>query len=343
MINNMKCPKFKVCIRCMTYNQAKYIVDTMNGFAIQQTDFPFVCCIVDDASTDGEQQVIKEYLIKYFELADSSVSFSQTTDYASIIFAQHKENKNCYFAVLFLNENLYSKHMGYKKLEYISIWRDNCKYEAICEGDDYWIDLLKLHKQVDILDNNSQIGLVYTSAKQYNEKTKTYSSSIIGKRLFTKQDLYISNEVPTLTTMYRKDLLDLYFKEINIPNLLMGDYPMWLYFNEKSQLYFLDETTSVYRVLANSASHSKSVQKTFNFEECAFRIRKYFIDKYHRENITPLIDKEYVKRILYFGALYQEGVSYPISYLKEKGFLRGKYVYMYVKYILNYLRYAFIK
>lgn len=71
----MKCPKFKVCIRCMTYNQAKYIVDTMNGFAIQQTDFPFVCCIVDDASTDGEQQVIKEYLIKYFELADSSVFF----------------------------------------------------------------------------------------------------------------------------------------------------------------------------------------------------------------------------------------------------------------------------
>lgn len=69
-------------------------------------------------------------------------------------------------------------------------------------------------------------------------KTKTYSSSIIGKRLFTKQDLYISNEVPTLTTMYRKDLLDLYFKEINIPNLLMGDYPMWLYFNEKANYIF---------------------------------------------------------------------------------------------------------
>ena len=228
-------------------------------------------------------------------------------------------------------------------MEYISVWRDKCKYEAICEGDDYWIDPLKLQKQVVILENNSKVGLVYTSAKQYNENLKKYSSSIIGKRLLSKQALYISNEIPTLTVMYRKDLMDLYFKEICIPNLLMGDYPMWLYFNEKSKLYFLDETTSVYRVLDNSASHSNSVQITFNFEECAFRIRKYFVDKYHRENITSLIDKEYVKRILYFGALYQEGISNPICYLKEKGFFKFIYVYMYVKYILNYLRYAFIK
>lgn len=327
----MKYPKFKVCVSCFTFNQAKYIEDAMNGFAMQQTDFPFVCCIVDDASTDGEQQVIKSYLNRYFVFTDSSVFSSQSTDYASIIFAQHKENSNCYFAVLFLKENLFSKNMGYKKMEYISVWRDKCKYEAICEGDDYWIDPLKLQKQVVILENNSKVGLVYTSAKQYNENLKKYSSSIIGKRLLSKQALYISNEIPTLTVMYRKDLMDLYFKEICIPNLLMGDYPMWLYFNEKSKLYFLDETTSVYRVLDNSASHSKSVQITFNFEECAFRIRKYFVDKYHRENITSLIDKEYVKRILYFGALYQEGISNPICYLKEKGFFKFRYVYTIVR------------
>ena len=49
----MEYPKIKVCVRCFTFNQAKYIEDTMNGFVMQQTDFPFVCCIVDDASTDG--------------------------------------------------------------------------------------------------------------------------------------------------------------------------------------------------------------------------------------------------------------------------------------------------
>ena len=53
----MEYPKFKVYVSCFTFNQAKYIEDAMNGFVMQQTDFPFVCCIVDDASTDKEQKV----------------------------------------------------------------------------------------------------------------------------------------------------------------------------------------------------------------------------------------------------------------------------------------------
>ena len=54
--------KWMVRVRCMTFNHASYIEDAMNGFTIQQTDFPFVCTIIDDASTDGEQEVIKNYL-----------------------------------------------------------------------------------------------------------------------------------------------------------------------------------------------------------------------------------------------------------------------------------------
>ena len=56
----MEYPKFKVCCRCFTFNQAKYITDAMNGFTMQQTSFPFVCTIVDDASTDSTYEIIKE-------------------------------------------------------------------------------------------------------------------------------------------------------------------------------------------------------------------------------------------------------------------------------------------
>ena len=56
----------------MTYNQASYIEDAMNGFTMQQTDFPFVCIIVDDASTDGEPEVIQRYLSTYFDLEDEA-------------------------------------------------------------------------------------------------------------------------------------------------------------------------------------------------------------------------------------------------------------------------------
>ena len=48
---------FKVRINCRTFNHASYIEDTMNGFCMQETDFPYVAIIVDDASTDGEQEL----------------------------------------------------------------------------------------------------------------------------------------------------------------------------------------------------------------------------------------------------------------------------------------------
>ena len=159
----MEYPKFKVCCRCFTFNQAKYITDTMNGFTMQQTSFPFVCCIVDDASTDGEQDVIRKYVEDNFDFSEGSVAYHKETDYAHITYAQHKTNKNCYFAVLYLKENHYSQRKP--KMDYLSEWRDMCEYEAICEGDDYWIDPLKLQKQVDYLDAHLDYSMCFTGAK----------------------------------------------------------------------------------------------------------------------------------------------------------------------------------
>ena len=53
---------YKVVVLSITYNQSKYIEDTLNGFAMQRTDFPFLCCVFDDASTDGEQDVLKRWI-----------------------------------------------------------------------------------------------------------------------------------------------------------------------------------------------------------------------------------------------------------------------------------------
>ena len=60
-------PPYKVFVYCNTFNQTSYIKDTMDGFCMQQTNFPFVCMIMDDASTDGEPEVIKQYLNDNFD------------------------------------------------------------------------------------------------------------------------------------------------------------------------------------------------------------------------------------------------------------------------------------
>ena len=98
----MEYPNFKVLVRCYTFNQIKYISETLDGFCIQQTNFPFICCVVDDASTDGEPELIKQYQDKYFAMTDAKCY--QTEDYC-MTYARHKNNKNCFFAVYYLKYN----------------------------------------------------------------------------------------------------------------------------------------------------------------------------------------------------------------------------------------------
>lgn len=56
----------KARIICNTFNHAQYIKDALDGFCMQETTFPFVAIIVDDASTDGEPEIISHYLERPF-------------------------------------------------------------------------------------------------------------------------------------------------------------------------------------------------------------------------------------------------------------------------------------
>ena len=280
----MEYPKFKVCVKCITYNQAKYIEDSMNGFTIQQTDFPFVCCIIDDASTDGEQEVIRSYLKAHFEMGDSSVAFEKETDYANIIYAQHKNNKNCYFAVLLLKKNLFK--YGDLKLKYISEWRDLCEYEALCEGDDYWIEPKKLQMQVDFLDKNQDYGLCYTRCIYYKQKTHKIEKKWGGPSTDFK-DLLIECTIPTLSVLMRLGKLKQFEIEGHLKNnqWLMGDYPMWLWFAHETKIQFMDKVTCVYRVLENSASHSNKLEIFEKFIYSTYDMLTYFCSLYKCQSL----------------------------------------------------------
>lgn len=271
--------QYMVGVQCMTFNQSRYILDTLNGFVMQQTNFPFVIMVVDDASTDGEQEVIAKYISEQFDTADSSVAYEKKTDYAHISYAQHKTNKNCYIAVLYLKENLYSQGKSEDKLLFLSEWRDNIKYETLCEGDDYWIHPQKLQIQVDFLEKNEEYGLVYGKAKTYIQNNNNWGDTIGSKRECF-EDLLLENNIPTLTTMYRVCALEGYDKLVDNErrnrNWKMGDYPMWLFISMSYKIHFFDETLAVYRVLDNSASHSIDYEKNIEFLSSTFSISSFF-------------------------------------------------------------------
>lgn len=280
----MECAKYKVCVRCFTFNQAKFIEETMNGFVMQQTNFPFVCCIVDDSSTDGEQNVIKQYMNANFAMSDSTVAYEKETDYAHILFAQHKVNKSCFFAVLLLKVNLYSEE--YKKFQYISEWRDSSDYEALCEGDDYWVCVNKLQKQADFLDCHPDYGLVHTDFDLVKGK-RNHKVIIHDDGNYWPYSLTEGLDIGTLTSMIRlsvfKSIPKLYLNK----NWLMGDKPMWIEISRYYKIHYIPEVMAKYRVLRDSESHG-NIDKLIAFLDSGADITSFYANYFG----VPMKSKE---------------------------------------------------
>lgn len=173
MISNYPSPEqeYTVLVRCFTFNHSKYIEDALNGFVMQQTTFPFACLVVDDASTDGEQEVIKSWMEQECDMADAKHIDIPT---AEVIIVPHKTNRNCTIAVYLLRENLFRQRE--KKMKHVIPWREHCQYEAMCEGDDYWIDPLKLQTQVDFLDAHPEVSYSCHRFNVLDEYTNTYAT-----------------------------------------------------------------------------------------------------------------------------------------------------------------------
>lgn len=278
----MEYPKFKVCCRCFTFNQAKYITDTMDGFTMQQTSFPFVCTIVDDASTDGEQEVIKQYVEENFDLSESSVSYKKETDFAHIIYAKHKINNNCYFAVLFLKENHYS--IKKTKMQYLQEWRDICEYEAMCEGDDYWIDEKKLQKQVNILDNKPEVSMVFTgfdtvniTGQQIFRPRYEYLQKISHSGDLLIEYFYHGNFTMTCTVCLRIAIVrSVLFQDA--PSQL--DYMIFLAAAVYGKCWYLPEKTSAYRKTPGGAMDTIGTKMHRVYDDISY----YVLSSYFNSN-----------------------------------------------------------
>ena len=299
-LNEVYKPKkeYKVIVKTITYNQSKYIQDTLNGIALQKTDFPFVSIVLEDNSSDSEQDIIKIWLER-----ECNMSLAEYYDIptADVIITPHKTNSNCTFAIYFHKENLFRQKA--KREEQVNPWRINSKYEALCEGDDYWTDPYKLQKQTNLLESNNSCGLCYTKAKVYNQKNNSFYNYPIGEKQESFEELLIGNKIPTLTTLYKIELYNKYINNIKpeTKNWLMGDYPMWLWFSVNSKIIFLEEETSVYRLLENSASHCDNINKHETFTNSTREIRLFYLNIFNKSNLTNLVNDLYFRENMQFA------------------------------------------
>lgn len=293
--------EFKVWVRCITYNHAPYITEALDGFCMQQTDFPFVCTIYDDASTDGEQEILRAYLQEHFNLEDKDVTRYDETDDYTLVFAQHKENRNCFFAVYYLKYNHY--RVKKSKYPYQRDWY-YIKYEAICEGDDYWTHPKKLQRQVDFLDSHPEHSLCFhANYSLYKDNRKNaYFPYRKDVEVCPMKDIILSggNFMATASMVYVTKLSSGY--RIWSKSCKVGDRPLMLTLAERGRVGYIHEVMSCYRVAAQGSWTQRILMdKNKNREHQKQTLQSWHeFDEWTNHKYHALIKRRIIKNKLHY-------------------------------------------
>ena len=276
-----------VAIKCLVYNHEPYLRDCLEGFVMQQTNFPFVAIVHDDASTDGSAAIIREYEEKYPDIIKP----------------------------IYETENQYSKRDGsLTRIMNAAIDATGAKYVAMCEGDDYWTDPLKLQKQVEFLEANPEYSMCFHKVNVLLEEgvsQKTIESDIHDGE-WSARDIYEKWIISTCSVLYRK------FPVERDSRILFGDIFLFLQCAERGRMWCHNMQSATYRRHVGGASVSTSIQDVMRMYE------QYTFMKHRFPTLADISER---KRQIYMNYLYNAAYAFGIS----------KYRVIYITHHLNKL------
>ena len=271
--------EYKVFIECYTYNQKEYVRDMFEGIVRQETDFPYFAVVIDDASDDGTQEIIKEYCERY-------------PDKIGALLAQ---------------ENIFGKKESYGIWQdFLVQFSDGAEYIATCEGDDYWTDTHKLQIQTDYMDSHPECMMYLHNAWWLDCRTgekrraDTFECSD-GRRLDMSELIAIKKgHSATASRMYRRQILDApdFIYECSV-----GDYPASLYSASVGYVYYSDKPMCLYRFM------SKGSTSVLQEDSLAYRF-------YHRFGVIRfLLQFDVMTRFLYHADISDKIREFMLSLL----------------------------
>lgn len=298
-----------VSILCTSYNHENYIEEAIDGFLMQETDFPFEIIIHDDASTDNTANKIKPYAEKYPNIIKTILQ----------------------------KENQYSQG---KKVFFFMLEKAKGKYHAICEGDDYWIDSKKLQIQIDLMEQNPECYMSFHAAEErfdHDKYGKIVAQQAKRNKIFSTSEIILGEGgfCPTASIVLRREVVS------NLPSFFhdapIGDYFLQIFGSLHGGALYIDKVMSVYRIgVVGSWSHSmKNIDKRIKYYNSIIKtldILENFLDEkynkqYHLEISKVISQKHYSFALTCFNLnMFEEfKKSMELSY---KSYALGSFIYL---------------
>ena len=227
-----------VSIVCTAYNHEPYIRDCLEGFVMQQTNFPFEVLINDDASTDHTADIIREYEAKYPDIIKP----------------------------IYQTENQYSK--GVRINITYCYPRAQGKYIALCEGDDFWCDPHKLQIQFDFMESHPDYSMCGTGIYVLDHIDHTYRPIAFPKIDFDGKSTELSLKIlscehpfRTPTIFFRKQVFIEAREDIerDTKDAPMGDLQIFFHMSLRGKIKFITKRMAAYRKNTSSVSHYNNV------------------------------------------------------------------------------------
>ena len=212
-----------VAIWMVTYNHENYISQAVESVMTQVANFEYKLFIGEDCSTDDTSKICKKLKEKYSKKIE-----------------------------LFLNEKNLGGNQNAKQI-YKRCYESGAKYIALLEGDDYWTDPLKLQKQVDVLESNTNLIASHhwqTIAVEKNGKFIEKESPKDGyypKEVSTVEAIFTNKMRAKSRTLMFRNIIDSDFFPNWYSEVAFGDVPLTFLLGEHGDFGFINESMAVYR------------------------------------------------------------------------------------------------
>lgn len=263
----------KVSVVMITYRHEKYIEESINGVLSQAFNGEIELIISDDCSPDNTEAVVKNIINTH-------------PNGHWIKYIKHTKNKGAIPNFVW------------------TICESKGQYIAICEGDDYWKDPLKLQKQVDFLEENPDYSLTFHKIKAVGEnitESSTFKNSE-KEETYTIRDLAKGNFIHTPSVVFRKTFNTL-------PDWLqfspIGDYPLHMLNAQNGLIKYFPTPMAAYRIGSGIWSSKTKIYQIVNILFCLQLLLKHFkentdvlenlkyqYNEYYSNLIKPVEDRE---------------------------------------------------